>query len=146
MEKKLICSDCNMVFRSARLLEKHKALFCIGRAGGDLRVQRRSSDIVMRNKGEGIDPKQMRTPDLVQVSKSAWLLETIQTINLIREEKLNYLLYIWKDFFKCDFKLLWLCRLTCIRQLLKYELANLPYKNCSCWAGFLPCWQVRKGW
>ncbi|XP_026201518.1 coiled-coil domain-containing protein 17 [Anabas testudineus] len=73
-----------MVFRSAGLLEKHKALFCIGREGGDLRVQRHSSETVMRNTG----PKQTRTPDLVQFHKlrmsieeklSNWSKSTIDT-------------------------------------------------------------------
>lgn len=85
MEKKLICVNCNMVFHSAGLLEKHKALFCIGRASRDLCVQGSSSHHVMRNEGDGIDPKQIRTPDLVQVSRSA-------CNNILLINNLNYLL------------------------------------------------------
>uniref|UniRef100_A0A3Q3S375 Uncharacterized protein n=1 Tax=Mastacembelus armatus TaxID=205130 RepID=A0A3Q3S375_9TELE len=71
MEKGLICGDCNMVFHSTSLLEKHKALFCIGSEIGSeigsIRVQRHTSETVMRNNAGGMDPKQMRTPDLVQI-------------------------------------------------------------------------------
>ncbi|XP_058494872.1 coiled-coil domain-containing protein 17 isoform X2 [Solea solea] len=49
MEKDLICGACNMVFRSAGLFEKHKALFCI------------STEV----SGGGADTTQRRTPDLV---------------------------------------------------------------------------------
>ncbi|KAM9358401.1 coiled-coil domain-containing protein 17 [Symphorus nematophorus] len=66
MERELICGDCNMVFRSTGLLEKHKALFCIGSETGHLRVQRHSSELLMREKPGCVDPKQTRTPDLVQ--------------------------------------------------------------------------------
>ncbi|XP_071342546.1 coiled-coil domain-containing protein 17-like [Trachinotus anak] len=51
MEKELICGACDMVFRSTGLLQKHTALFCIG---GEV-------------SGGGVDPKQTRTPDLVQM-------------------------------------------------------------------------------
>ncbi|KAK2835200.1 hypothetical protein Q5P01_015684 [Channa striata] len=67
MEKALICADCNMVFRSAGLLGKHKALFCIGSEVGDLRVQRHGSEGVPRNSGGGIDPREARSPELVQM-------------------------------------------------------------------------------
>ncbi|XP_050933215.1 coiled-coil domain-containing protein 17 [Lates calcarifer] len=67
MEEELICGACNMAFNSTGLLEKHKALFCIGSEVGNLRVQRTSSDTVMRNNRGGVDPKQMRTPELVQM-------------------------------------------------------------------------------
>ncbi|XP_008298098.1 coiled-coil domain-containing protein 17 [Stegastes partitus] len=69
MEKELICRDCNMLFRSARLLEKHKALFCIGSEAGHLWVQTHSSEPLRRNKAGGVDPKQTRTADLVQFHK-----------------------------------------------------------------------------
>lgn len=59
-----------MVFRSTGLLEKHKALFCIGNEVGHLRVQRHSSELLMRDKPGCVDPIQTRTPDLVQVSES----------------------------------------------------------------------------
>ncbi|KAF0041838.1 hypothetical protein F2P81_005370 [Scophthalmus maximus] len=54
MEKQWICGACDMVFRSAGLLEKHAALLCIGgpvRGGGG---------------GGGVDAKQTRTPELAQ--------------------------------------------------------------------------------
>ncbi|XP_073331831.1 coiled-coil domain-containing protein 17-like [Pagrus major] len=71
MERELICGDCNMVFRSTGLLEKHKALFCI-RTGtrseaGHVRVQRHSSELLMRDRPGCEEPKQTRTPDLVQL-------------------------------------------------------------------------------
>ncbi|XP_035813588.1 coiled-coil domain-containing protein 17 [Amphiprion ocellaris] len=77
MEKELICRDCNMLFHSTRLLEKHKVLLCIGSEAGHLRVQRHSSEPRRRNKAGGVDPKQTRTPDLVQLrgqqrNKSRW--------------------------------------------------------------------------
>uniref|UniRef100_A0A671Y3M8 Coiled-coil domain containing 17 n=1 Tax=Sparus aurata TaxID=8175 RepID=A0A671Y3M8_SPAAU len=77
MERDLICGDCNMVFRSAALLEKHKARFCI-RPGtrseaGHIWVQRHGSELPMRDRPGCEDPKQTRTPDLVQVSES-WCL------------------------------------------------------------------------
>ncbi|KAM7409808.1 hypothetical protein PAMA_001349 [Pampus argenteus] len=67
MEDELICGVCNMVFRSTGLLEKHKALFCIGSEVGHLRVQRHSSEILIRNNAGDVHPKQTRTPDLVQL-------------------------------------------------------------------------------
>ncbi|XP_051233107.1 coiled-coil domain-containing protein 17 isoform X2 [Dicentrarchus labrax] len=67
MERELICGDCNMVFRSTGLLEKHKALFCIGSEAGHLRVQRHSSELLVRDRPRCVDPKQTRTPDLVQL-------------------------------------------------------------------------------
>lgn len=68
MEKELICRDCNMLFHSSRLLEKHKALFCIGGEAGHLQAQRHGSEPPTRRKAGGLDPKQTQTPDLVQVS------------------------------------------------------------------------------
>ncbi|XP_045905933.1 coiled-coil domain-containing protein 17 [Micropterus dolomieu] len=62
MERELICGDCNMVFRSSGLLEKHKALFCIGSE-----VQRHSSELLTRGKPGCVGPKQTRTPDLGQL-------------------------------------------------------------------------------
>lgn len=75
MERDLICGDCNMVFRSAALLEKHKARFCI-RPGtrseaGHIRAQRHGSELPMRDRPGCEDPKQTKTPDLVQVSESS---------------------------------------------------------------------------
>ncbi|XP_054458918.1 coiled-coil domain-containing protein 17 [Anoplopoma fimbria] len=67
MELELICTDCNMVFRSTELLGKHKALLCIGNEVGHLRVQRRSSELLMRDKPEFRDSKQTRIPDLSQL-------------------------------------------------------------------------------
>ncbi|XP_070688344.1 coiled-coil domain-containing protein 17-like [Pempheris klunzingeri] len=67
MEEELICGDCNMVFRSTGLLEKHKALFCIGSRVGHLRVQRHSSELLMRHKPGSVDPQQTKTPDLFQL-------------------------------------------------------------------------------
>lgn len=70
MERELICGDCNMVFRSTGLLEKHKSLFCIGSEAQYLRVQRPGFELLRRDKHGLLDPKQTRTPDLGQVSKS----------------------------------------------------------------------------
>ncbi|XP_035509478.1 coiled-coil domain-containing protein 17 [Morone saxatilis] len=67
MERELICGDCNMVFRSTGLLEKHKALFCIGSEAGHLRMQRHSSELLVRDRPACVDPKQTKTPDLVQL-------------------------------------------------------------------------------
>ena len=76
MERDLTCGDCNMVFCSAGLLEKHKARFCV-RTGtrseaGHVRVHRHGSELLMRDRPGCEDPKQTRTPDLVQVSESWW--------------------------------------------------------------------------
>ncbi|XP_031139771.1 coiled-coil domain-containing protein 17 isoform X2 [Sander lucioperca] len=67
MDRELICGECNMVFRSAGLLEKHKALFCIGSEVRHLRVQRHSSEHLLRDRHGCVDPKQTRTPDLIQL-------------------------------------------------------------------------------
>ncbi|XP_051803590.1 coiled-coil domain-containing protein 17 [Acanthochromis polyacanthus] len=67
MEKELICRDCNMLFHSTRLLEKHKVLLCIGSEAGHIQAQRHSSEPLRRNKAGGVDPKQTRTPDLVKL-------------------------------------------------------------------------------
>ncbi|XP_044217684.1 coiled-coil domain-containing protein 17 [Thunnus albacares] len=67
MEEELICGVCHMVFRSTGLLEKHKALFCIGSEVGHLRVRRHSSEILIRDNAGDVHPKQTRTPDLVQL-------------------------------------------------------------------------------
>ncbi|XP_059196350.1 coiled-coil domain-containing protein 17 [Centropristis striata] len=67
MEMELICGDCNMVFHSTALLEKHKALFCIGSKVGHPRVHRHSSELLIRDRPGCVDPKQTRTPDLVQL-------------------------------------------------------------------------------
>ncbi|XP_042272925.1 coiled-coil domain-containing protein 17 [Thunnus maccoyii] len=67
MEEELICGVCHMVFRSTGLLEKHKALFCIGSEVGHLRVRRHSSEILIRDNARDVYPKQTRTPDLVQL-------------------------------------------------------------------------------
>ncbi|XP_069560950.1 coiled-coil domain-containing protein 17-like [Brachyistius frenatus] len=69
MEKlELICGDCNMMFHSSRLLEKHKALLCIGSEVEHLRVQRESSKPLIRNEAGGVEPQRTRSPDLVQAS------------------------------------------------------------------------------
>ncbi|XP_067454264.1 coiled-coil domain-containing protein 17 [Thunnus thynnus] len=67
MEEEFICGVCHMVFRSTGLLEKHKALFCIGSEVGHLRVRRHSSEILIRDNAGDVHPKQTRTPDLVQL-------------------------------------------------------------------------------
>lgn len=77
-----------MMFQSAGLLVKHKAKFCVGSEVPELRGQRHGSQIVQRNNGRGIDPRQTRTADLVQVSKPAG---NIQTGSLTREGEFNYL-------------------------------------------------------
>ncbi|XP_076010528.1 coiled-coil domain-containing protein 17 [Genypterus blacodes] len=66
MEGALICANCNMVFRSTGLLEKHKSLFCIGGDTGHLRVRGQSSEHLLRNNGGDVRLRQARTPDLVQ--------------------------------------------------------------------------------
>lgn len=61
-----------MMFRSTGLLEEHKAPLCTGGEVGNLRMQRRGSEIVLRDGGGGVDPEQTGTPDLRdQVGKSA---------------------------------------------------------------------------
>ncbi|XP_032382106.1 coiled-coil domain-containing protein 17 [Etheostoma spectabile] len=67
MDRELVCGECNMVFRSAGLLEKHKALFCIGSEVRHRRVQRHSSEHLLRDRPGRGDPKQTRTPDLIQL-------------------------------------------------------------------------------
>ncbi|XP_053178991.1 coiled-coil domain-containing protein 17 [Scomber japonicus] len=67
MEKELICGACNMVFRSTGLLEKHKALFCIGSEVRHFQVRSHSSEILIRGNAADVHPKQTRTPDLVQL-------------------------------------------------------------------------------
>ncbi|KAF1385408.1 hypothetical protein PFLUV_G00107450 [Perca fluviatilis] len=67
MDRELICGECSMVFRSAGLLEKHKALFCVGSEVRHLRVQRHSSEHLLRDRRGCVDPKQTRTPDLIQL-------------------------------------------------------------------------------
>ncbi|KAM9848856.1 coiled-coil domain-containing protein 17 [Aulostomus maculatus] len=69
MEKELMCGLCKMVFHSTGLLEKHKARFCVGNDVQHLWVRRRSSEIVIRDRPGSEDPKQMKTPDLVQFHK-----------------------------------------------------------------------------
>ncbi|XP_055364604.1 coiled-coil domain-containing protein 17 [Betta splendens] len=66
MEKKLMCGECKMAFRSAELLAKHKAKFCVGSEVHHLRVHTHSSPVVLRNNGGAIEPRQTRTADLVQ--------------------------------------------------------------------------------
>ncbi|TDH08825.1 hypothetical protein EPR50_G00101930 [Perca flavescens] len=75
MDRELICGECNMVFRSAGLLEKHKALFCIGSEVRHLRVQRQSSEHPLRDRPGCVDPKQTRTPDLIQFHKLRMSIE-----------------------------------------------------------------------
>lgn len=67
------CRDCNMVFRSFGLLDKHKSRFCIGSAIGDPIVLRRER--VKTIEPEKVDlkalrPRQTQTPDLIHVSKA----------------------------------------------------------------------------
>ncbi|XP_068599554.1 coiled-coil domain-containing protein 17-like [Brachionichthys hirsutus] len=54
MERKLICSDCNMVFRSTGLFHKHKTLFCVWGEVGHL----------LPDKPECVDPTDTKTPEL----------------------------------------------------------------------------------
>ncbi|XP_041791224.1 coiled-coil domain-containing protein 17 [Chelmon rostratus] len=68
MEAGLICGDCNMMFHSSGLLEKHKALLCTGSDARHLRAQRRSSESLAGDKPGCADPKRTRTPDFVEVS------------------------------------------------------------------------------
>ncbi|XP_062280827.1 coiled-coil domain-containing protein 17 [Scomber scombrus] len=67
MEKEFICGACNMVFRSTGLLEKHKALFCIGSEVRHFQVRRHSSEILIRGNAGDVHPKQTTIPDLVQL-------------------------------------------------------------------------------
>ncbi|KAG8003276.1 Coiled-coil domain-containing protein 17 [Nibea albiflora] len=64
-----------MVFRSTGLFEKHKSLFCIGSKAQYLRVQRPSSELLRRDKQGLLDPKQTRTPDLVQFHRLRMSIE-----------------------------------------------------------------------
>jgi len=79
MEMELICADCNMAFRSTELLEKHKALLCIGNEVGRLRARRRRSELPMRDGPEGRDPEQTRTSDPIEVSISHTVMERWRT-------------------------------------------------------------------
>ncbi|XP_034738042.1 coiled-coil domain-containing protein 17 [Etheostoma cragini] len=67
MDRELICGECNMVFRSTGMLEKHKALFCIGSEVRHRLLQRHSSEHLLRDRPGRGDPKQTRTPDLIQL-------------------------------------------------------------------------------
>ncbi|XP_042369363.1 coiled-coil domain-containing protein 17 [Plectropomus leopardus] len=67
MDRELICGDCNMVFCSTGLFEKHKALFCIGSEVGHLQVQKHRCGLLTRDKPGFVNPKQTKTPDLVQL-------------------------------------------------------------------------------
>lgn len=63
-----------MVFGSAGLLRKHRALFCIGSRAGRPQVRRHSSEPLVRDKPACVDPTQTRTPDLAQVSHTDRML------------------------------------------------------------------------
>lgn len=72
------CRDCNMVFRSFGLLDKHKSRFCIGSAIGDPTVLRRGR--VEITEAEKVDLKELRprktkTPDLIHVSKTVMVFQ-----------------------------------------------------------------------
>ncbi|XP_031689482.1 coiled-coil domain-containing protein 17 isoform X4 [Oncorhynchus kisutch] len=56
------CRECSMAFRSLGLLEKHKALFCIGSSIGDPMVLRQEQP-----ERKGLYPKPARTPDLIRL-------------------------------------------------------------------------------
>uniref|UniRef100_A0A668AJX9 Coiled-coil domain containing 17 n=1 Tax=Myripristis murdjan TaxID=586833 RepID=A0A668AJX9_9TELE len=72
----LSCGDCSMVFHSAALLEKHKALFCIGSGTKHPGMSRQSSEHLIRDNGGDVQPKQSRTPHLEKVSRSQIALLT----------------------------------------------------------------------
>ncbi|XP_014024204.1 coiled-coil domain-containing protein 17 [Salmo salar] len=56
------CRECSMAFRTLGLLEKHKALFCIGSSIGDPMVLRQEQP-----ERKGLYPKPARTPDLIRL-------------------------------------------------------------------------------
>ncbi|XP_056271001.1 uncharacterized protein ccdc17 [Pseudoliparis swirei] len=66
-----------MAFRSTELLEKHKALLCIGNEVGRLRARRRRSELPMRDGPEGRDPEQTRTSDPIEKGKQ-WQMLRVQ--------------------------------------------------------------------
>ncbi|XP_068176400.1 coiled-coil domain-containing protein 17-like [Antennarius striatus] len=61
MERKLICSDCDMVFHSTGLLHKHKTLFCVWGEIGQLQVH--NSEEFLPDKPGCTDPTTTRTPE-----------------------------------------------------------------------------------
>ncbi|XP_017335638.1 coiled-coil domain-containing protein 17 [Ictalurus punctatus] len=66
------CPDCNMVFRSSGLLDKHKSRFCIGSAIGDPAVLRRGRvEIIEPGKVDlrVLRPTKTKTPDLIHLSE-----------------------------------------------------------------------------
>lgn len=72
------CRDCNMVFCSFGLLDKHKSRFCIGSAIGDPTLLRRER--VEIAKPEKVDlralrPRKTKTPDLIHVSKTLMMFQ-----------------------------------------------------------------------
>lgn len=72
------CPDCNMVFRSSGLLDKHKSRFCIGSAIGDPAVLRRGRvEIIEPGKVDlrVLRPTKTKTPDLIHVSKTVMVFE-----------------------------------------------------------------------
>ncbi|CAB1323959.1 unnamed protein product [Coregonus sp. 'balchen'] len=64
------CPACSMGFRSLRLLEKHKALFCIGNSIGDPVVLRQGQP-----ERTGIYPEPAHTPDLIRFHKLRMSIE-----------------------------------------------------------------------
>uniref|UniRef100_A0AAZ3PYA2 Coiled-coil domain-containing protein 17 n=1 Tax=Oncorhynchus tshawytscha TaxID=74940 RepID=A0AAZ3PYA2_ONCTS len=64
------CRECSMAFRSLGLLEKHKALFCIGSSIGDPMVLRQEQP-----ERKGLYPKPARTPDLIRFHKLRMSIE-----------------------------------------------------------------------
>ncbi|KAM9482376.1 coiled-coil domain-containing protein 17 [Clarias gariepinus] len=64
------CPDCNMVFRSFGLLEKHKSRFCIGSAIGDPReLMKGRVEITQPEKLDlrALHPRKTKTPELVHM-------------------------------------------------------------------------------
>ncbi|XP_060723526.1 coiled-coil domain-containing protein 17 [Tachysurus vachellii] len=66
------CHDCNMVFRSFGLLDKHKSRFCIGSAIGDpTALRRRRAEIGEPEKVNicVLCPRMTKTPDLIHLKE-----------------------------------------------------------------------------
>lgn len=67
-----------MAFRTLGLLEKHKALFCIGSSIGDPMVLRQEQP-----ERKGLYPKPARTPDLIRVSVLAVIVALVVRLSNI---------------------------------------------------------------
>ncbi|XP_062853166.1 coiled-coil domain-containing protein 17 [Trichomycterus rosablanca] len=66
----LTCRDCNMIFRSVDLLDKHRHRFCIGSVVGNPKASwRKQGEMIKPGKVayRGIRPRMIKTPDLIRL-------------------------------------------------------------------------------